>query len=49
VRGGLHCAPGAHRFLRTLENGAVRVSPGFASTRRECALFLAAAAEMARM
>lgn len=35
VRGGLHCAPGTHRFLGTLSCGAVRVSPGFANTRRD--------------
>jgi len=35
VRGGLHCAPGAHRFLGTLEKGAVRVSPGLRTTRQE--------------
>ena len=29
VRGGLHCAPLAHRWLHTLETGAVRASPGF--------------------
>ena len=28
VRGGLHCAPGVHRFLGTLSGGAIRVSPG---------------------
>jgi len=28
VRTGLHCAPGAHRFLGTFPEGAVRVSPG---------------------
>lgn len=33
VRGGLHCAPGVHRFLGTLQTGAVRVSPGLYSTR----------------
>jgi len=32
VRGGLHCAPGVHRFLGTLESGAVRVSPGLYNT-----------------
>jgi len=37
VRGGLHCAPGVHRFLGTLETGAVRVSPGYASTARDAA------------
>ena len=35
VRGGLHCAPGAHRFLGTLETGVVRVSPGLYSTRAD--------------
>ena len=35
VRGGLHCAPGVHRFLGTLSTGAVRVSPGRYSTREE--------------
>ncbi len=29
VRSGLHCAPLAHRWLGTIETGAVRVSPGF--------------------
>ena len=33
VRGGLHCAPGAHRFMGTLQSGAVRVSPGEGNTR----------------
>ena len=35
VRGGLHCAPGTHRFLHTLETGAVRVSPGLYNTRAD--------------
>ena len=35
VRGGLHCAPLAHRFLGTLERGAVRVSVGHANTFEE--------------
>ena len=35
VRGGLHCAPGVHRFLGTLGTGAVRVSPGLYSRREE--------------
>ena len=33
VRSGLHCAPAAHRFYGTLEQGAVRVCPS-AFTRR---------------
>ncbi|MBQ2834566.1 MAG: aminotransferase class V-fold PLP-dependent enzyme [Clostridia bacterium] len=35
VRAGLHCAPGAHRFLGTLDGGALRVSPGIYSTKEE--------------
>ena len=35
VRGGLHCAPGAHRFLGTLKRGAVRASVGHATTFEE--------------
>ena len=40
VRGGLHCAPGIHRHLGTLETGAVRVSPGVFTTPREVDVFL---------
>ena len=35
VRGGLHCAPEAHRFLGTLRRGAVRASIGHANTFEE--------------
>lgn len=42
VRGGLHCAPGVHRFLGTLETGAVRVSPGYANTRADADALLRA-------
>lgn len=35
VRAGLHCAPDAHRAMGTLEQGAVRVSPGPFSTDGE--------------
>lgn len=42
VRGGLHCAPGAHRFLGTLEGGAVRASLGHANTFDEVDQFLRA-------
>ena len=34
-RAGLHCAPGAHRAMGTLEQGAVRVSPGPLTTEEE--------------
>lgn len=46
VRGGLHCAPGAHRFLGTLERGAVRASVGHANTFEEAERFLGAVREM---
>ena len=42
VRGGLHCAPEAHRFLGTLRRGAVRASLGHANTFDEVDRFLAA-------
>ncbi|MBE5798628.1 MAG: aminotransferase class V-fold PLP-dependent enzyme [Clostridiales bacterium] len=35
ARGGLHCAPGVHRFLGTLDGGTVRVSPGMYTTRAD--------------
>ena len=47
VRGGLHCAPGVHRFLNTLHTGAVRVSPGWASTRAHAQALVRAAARIA--
>ena len=47
VRGGLHCAPGAHRFLGTLRRGAVRASVGHANTFEEIDAFLAAVREIA--
>ena len=40
VRGGLHCAPGVHRFLGTLDGGAVRVSPGYTSTRKDADMLI---------
>jgi len=35
ARGGFHCAPLAHRFLGTEEQGALRFSPGFFTTRSQ--------------
>lgn len=35
VRAGLHCAPTAHRFCGTLEQGAVRVCPSVFTVRGE--------------
>ncbi len=34
-RSGLHCAPGAHRVLGTLDTGAVRLSLGWSSTAND--------------
>ena len=48
VRGGLHCAPGTHRFLGTLERGAVRASLGHANTFEEVEAFLGAVRALAR-
>ena len=42
VRGGLHCAPYAHRFLGTLKRGAVRASVGHANTFEEIEAFVEA-------
>lgn len=42
VRGGLHCAPGAHAFLGTLRRGAVRASIGHATTFDEVERFVQA-------
>lgn len=35
TRSGLHCAPLAHQTLGTLEQGALRLSPGFFTTHEE--------------
>lgn len=35
IRAGLHCAPLVHRYLGTLDTGAVRVSPGFFNRRSD--------------
>jgi len=48
VRGGLHCAPGVHRFLGTLDGGCVRVSPGRESTHEQCAYLVREASKLAK-
>lgn len=48
LRGGLHCAPSIHRHLGTLEQGAVRASPGPFSTAQEIDQFLLAVSHLAR-
>jgi cysteine desulfurase / selenocysteine lyase len=35
TRAGLHCSPGAHAALGTLQTGALRISAGWATTRQE--------------
>ena len=47
VRGGLHCAPGVHRFLGTLSCGAVRVSPGLFNTSEDAMALVRAVARIA--
>ncbi len=48
VRGGLHCAPGAHAALGTLKRGAVRASVGHANTHEEIDALLAAVRSIAK-
>ncbi len=35
VRGGYHCAPYAHKIIGTAKSGAVRLSPGYKTTKKE--------------
>ncbi len=48
VRAGLHCAPEAHRFMGTQENGAVRVAPSVFTGIGEAKQFLFALGRIAR-
>lgn len=41
VRAGLHCAPLTHRYLKTENRGAVRVSIGVDNTDKEIYQFVA--------
>ncbi len=43
---GLHCAPGAHRFLGTFPEGTVRVSPGPFTTSDDIDALVAALREI---
>lgn len=47
TRGGLHCAPDAHRFLGTLPAGCLRLSPGYFNTNEEVDTVIAAVNEIA--
>lgn len=48
VRGGVHCAPLLHQSLATGEEGAVRASPGAATTDDEVDALIDAVAELAK-
>lgn len=48
VRGGLHCAPGTHRILSTLQRGAVRASIGHATDHGDIEALLRALREISR-
>ena len=48
VRGGLHCAPEAHRFLGTLSRGCVRASIGAFNTAEDIETLVRAVDEIAR-
>ncbi len=46
-RAGIHCAPGAHQAMGTLERGAVRLSIGPFNTREDMETTIGAVAEIA--
>jgi selenocysteine lyase/cysteine desulfurase len=48
VRGGLHCAPEAHRTIGTFPTGTVRLSPGAFTTAAEVDQAVAALTEITR-
>lgn len=48
VRGGFHCAPLMHKFLKTENKGLVRASLAVQNSSREIAFFLHATSEIAK-
>lgn len=48
VRGGLHCAPLLHKFLKTDDDGLVRVSLAVQNSTREINYFLSAVEKIAK-
>lgn len=40
VRSGLHCAPLAHNFFKTIDRGTVRLCPSVFTGVRDCEIFL---------
>ncbi|MDP2991768.1 MAG: aminotransferase class V-fold PLP-dependent enzyme [Deltaproteobacteria bacterium] len=49
TRGGLHCAPIAHKTIGTFPNGAVRLSLGYFNTREEVDQVIRAIYEISKM
>ena len=49
LRAGYHCAPDAHQTLGSLDEGSLRLSPGWATTPREIQLAAQAIAELSRL
>ncbi len=48
TRAGLHCAPAAHRRLRTSDTGIVRFSPGYFNTMQEIDFVIRALEKISR-
>jgi cysteine desulfurase family protein len=48
TRVGLHCAPQAHRTIRTFPQGTVRIAPGFFNTESDMDNIIAAVKEVCR-
>jgi cysteine desulfurase family protein len=48
TRPGLHCAPVAHKTIRSFPQGALRISPGYFNTEEEIDLCLEALAALSR-
>ena len=46
VRGGLQCAPHAHRTLDTFNGGTIRISPGYFTTEQDIDSFLQSVKEI---
>ena len=48
VRGGIHCAPGTHKWLGTLRRGAVRASISWQNSEKDIETFLKAVNDIER-
>lgn len=49
VRGGYHCAPYTHNFIGTKNTGAVRISPGYKTTKNDIDVLLYAISRISVM